>query len=47
MMRLFNTVTDATTFIKNDQGMTLANAKLYVEANIANKVDDKVWVILP
>ncbi len=47
MMRLFNNVTEARTFIKNDQGISLAKAKLYVEKNTVNKVDNKVWVILP
>ena len=47
MMRLFENVTQARTFIKNDQGISLAKAKLYVEKNTVNKVDNKVWVILP
>ena len=33
MMRLFDNVTQARTFIKEDQGISLAKAKVYVERN--------------
>jgi hypothetical protein len=47
MMRLFNTVTEAVTYVKNELSISSAKAKVYVTNNTANKVDDKVWVILP
>ena len=47
MIRLFDNVTQARTFIREDQGMTIAKAKEYVEKNTVNKIDNKVWVILP
>ena len=47
MMRLFDNVTQARTFIREDQGFTIAKAKEYVEKNTVQKVDNKVWVILP
>ena len=47
MMRLFENVTQARNYIKEDQGISLAKAKAYVEKNTVNKIDNKVWVILP
>ena len=47
MMKLFNTVAEARTYIKNDQGISLANASNYVERYTVNQVGDKVWVVLP
>ena len=47
MMRLFDNVTQARTFIREDQGISLAKAKVYVERNTVKQVDNKVWVILP
>ena len=47
MMRLFNTIDEAYEYIKSDQGITLKKAKVYVDKSIANRIDDKVWVILP
>jgi len=47
MMRLFNTIDEAYQFVKSDQGITLKKAKVYVDKSIANRIEDKVWVILP
>jgi len=47
MMRLFDTVTEAVTYIKNELSISSAKAKVYVENSTVNTVDDKVWVILP
>jgi len=50
VMRLFNTLTEARTYIKNDQSISLTRAKEYVERNtvLTNGVTgSKVWVILP
>ena len=47
MMRLFNTVTEARTYVKNVQSISLAKAKIYVQNNTTNKIGNKVWVILP
>jgi hypothetical protein len=50
MMRLFNTLAEARTYIKNDQSISLAKAKEYVERNtvLTNGVaGNKIWVILP
>ena len=50
VMRLFNTITEARTYIKNDQSISLTRAKEYVERNtvLTNGVTgSKVWVILP
>ena len=50
MMRLFNTLTEARTYIKNDQSISLAKAKEYVERNTVltnGATGSKIWVILP
>ena len=47
MIRLFNTVTEARTYVKEIQSISLAKAKTYVHNNTANKIGNKVWVILP
>lgn len=47
MMRLFDTVTEAVTYIKNELSISSTEAKVYVTNNTVNTVDDKLWVILP
>ena len=47
MMRLFNTIDEAYNFVKSDQGITLKEAKVYVDQSIAQRIDEKVWVVLP
>ena len=50
MMKLFNTKTEAQTYVKNDQSISLAKAKKYVERNTVltnGETGNKLWVILP
>jgi hypothetical protein len=47
MMRLFDTVTEARTYVKENQSISLEKAKTYVQNNTVNTVGNKVWVILP
>ena len=47
MMRLFNTINEAYEYIKSDQGISLKKAKVYVDQSIAQRIDEKVWVVLP
>jgi|TARA_B100001057_G_scaffold87953_3_gene83917 hypothetical protein len=47
MMRLFNTIDEAYEHIKSDQGISLKEAKVYVDQSIAQRIDEKVWVVLP
>ncbi len=50
LIRLFNTKTEAQTYVKNDQSISLTKAKEYVERNTVltnGATGNKVWVILP
>ncbi len=50
LIRLFNTKTEAQTYVKNDQSISLTKAKEYVERNTVltnGATGSKVWVILP
>jgi hypothetical protein len=47
MMRLFNTVSEAKTYVKNETGWTVDRANQYVDNHIINRNGDKVWVVLP
>ena len=50
LMRLFNTKTEAQTYVKNNQSISLAKAKKYVERNTVltnGATGNKIWVILP
>jgi hypothetical protein len=47
MMRLFDTVTEAVTYIKNELSISSTEAKVYVTNNTVNTVGSKIWVILP
>lgn len=47
MMRLFATIDEAYQYIKSDQGITLKKAKVYVDRSITQRIDEKVWVVLP
>ena len=47
MMRLFNTVTEARSYLRTNHGMTIARAKHYVENHTTMKNGNKVWVVLP
>jgi hypothetical protein len=47
MMRLFDTVSEATTYIKNETGWTQLKSEQYVNNSITMRNGDKVWVVLP
>ncbi len=50
LIRLFNTKTEAQTYVKNDQSISLTKAKEYVERNTVltnGATGNKIWVILP
>jgi len=47
MMRLFNTITEATTYIKNETGWDETKSLSYVNSHTTMKNGDKVWVVLP
>jgi hypothetical protein len=47
MMRLFNTIAEATTYIQNEKGWTSIRSLGYVNNHITMRNGDKVWVILP
>ena len=47
MMKLFTNVTEAKTYLRENYGMTVARAKIYVYNHTTMRNGNKVWVILP
>lgn len=47
MMRLFNNLTEARTYVRSETGWTIARTKQYVDNNITMRNGNKVWVVLP
>ena len=47
MMRLFSNVTEARTYLRENNGMTVAAAKIYVDKHTTMTNGNKVWVVLP
>lgn len=47
MMKLFDTVSEATNYVKNETGWTDLKSEQYVNNHITMRNGDKVWVVLP
>lgn len=47
MMKLFSNVTEARSYLRENNGMTVAAAKIYVARHTTMTNGSKVWVVLP
>ena len=47
MMKLFSNVTEARSYLRTNNSMTVAAAKQYVDRHTTMTNGNKVWVVLP
>ena len=47
MMKLFANITEARSYLRTNNSMTVAQAKQYVDKHTTMTNGNKVWVVLP